>query len=90
MPNTHSTTIASSSIDKILSGQCIFYLILLVKWSDRLVKGMFQYRLAFLNDINPLSITSMASSKSLVLQLPFGRIIYLVTFADRGHGCDSS
>jgi hypothetical protein len=54
------------------------------------VKGMFQYQLTFFNDINLLSIVSMASFKSSIFQLPLGPISYLVTFIDLPGGCDSS
>jgi hypothetical protein len=60
-----------------------------MRWFDRLFKGIFQYQLAFLNYVNPLSIVSMACSKSSVFQLLLGLVSCLVTFADFCHGCDS-
>jgi len=90
MPNTHSMIVASSSIDKTLGGPRFYNVVLPMRWSERLVKGIFHYWLAFLNYVYLLSIASMASFKSLVLQLPLGLMSYLVTFADFCHGCDSN
>ncbi len=89
MPNTHST-IASSSTNKTPSGSHFLNIILSMRWSNRLVKGMFQYQLTFFNNINLLSIVSMASSKSSVFQLPLGPVSYLITFIDLFGGYDSS
>jgi len=83
-------TTTSSLVNKILGGPRFLEVVLLVKWFDRLVKGMFQYGLTFFKDVHPLSITSMASSKSLVLQLLLGLVNCLITFADFYRGCDSS
>jgi hypothetical protein len=58
-------------------------------WFNRLIKSMFQYQLAFFKDINPFSIASMASSKSLVFQFPIGPVSCLITFAKKICGCDS-
>jgi hypothetical protein len=51
MPNTHSTTATSSSGNKTPGGPHFLDVVLMVKWYDRLVKGMFQYRLVFLKDV---------------------------------------
>jgi hypothetical protein len=88
MLNTHSMIVASSSIDETPSGPHFFDIVLLVRWFVRFIKGMFQYRLVFLNDVNPLSIVSMAYSKSSILQLPLGPINCLITLVDFYHGCD--
>jgi len=90
MPNTHSMNVASSSTDKTLGGPHFLDIVLSVRWFDKLVKGMFQYRLTFFNDVNPFSITSMASSMSLVFQLLLRLINCLITLVDFYHGCDSS
>ncbi len=90
MPNTHSTIVASSSTNKTPSGPHFLDIILPVIWSNRLVKGMFQYQLAFFNYVNPLSIVSMAFSRSSFLQLPLGPINCLVTLTNFCHDCDSS
>jgi hypothetical protein len=89
MPNTHPTNVASSSTHKTLGGPHFFDIILPMRWFDRLIKGMFQYELAFFNDINLLSIASMVSSKFLVLQFPLGPVNCLITLANIFRGCDS-
>jgi hypothetical protein len=50
---------------------------------------VFQYRLAFFNDVNFLSTASMASPKSSILQLPIRLVSCLITLVDFYHGCDS-
>jgi hypothetical protein len=84
--------VASSSVDKTKTpgGSRFLNVVLLVRWSNKLVKNMFQYQLAFINDINLLSIASMAFSMSSILQLPLKLVSCLVTLVDFCSGYDLS
>jgi hypothetical protein len=51
------------------------------KWSNNEVRYMFQCLLAFLNEVVPLSIASMASSNASLVHLPLViRGLHLLTF----------
>jgi hypothetical protein len=50
-------------------GPCFLDLVLLMKWSNKDVRGIFQVCLAFHNDVKPFSTTSIAFFKAFVVHL---------------------
>jgi len=66
---TQATTTWSFSTVSTPTSPSFLDLIFPYKWSNNEVRGMFHYLLAFLNEVVPFSIASMASSNASLVHL---------------------
>ncbi len=75
IPGIQSIKATPSSFVNTFNGPSFMDLVLLLRWFDNYVKGIFQNWFVFFNDVIPLSIASIAYFKAFVVHLFFWFII---------------
>jgi hypothetical protein len=80
MSSIQLTFVRFSSCVNTPSGPCFLDLLLLVRWFDKDVRGIFQIWLAFHSDVKPFSTASITFSKAYVVHLLFKVLFVFVCF----------